>query len=196
MKRIRPVGNATLAILAGLFCAAATARAQSGGASRSASEPASGPPALQALRAATRFTQAVYVGNGQEVYPLLDAIGYQRLPLSGPLPADPGRPMTPAAVARLVDSLGRHGKLQLDPEAFSVVKREQLRRWFPAAARWMSPQDYAVVIEPGGLPGDWLGRRCCLVVRIRGRRAQIIGGNLFSAIRAAPPARPDAAGVG
>ncbi|RMF84343.1 MAG: hypothetical protein D6744_03270 [Planctomycetota bacterium] len=57
---------------------------------------------------------------------------------------------------------------------------------FPAVAAWMLPRDYALVVEPAGAGvHDWVTRRACLVIRVRGRRATIVGGNLIEVLLAA-----------
>jgi len=73
----------------------------------------------------------------------------------------------------------------LPAECAAVVEREKLRDEFPAVATWMLPtEDLAVVFRPA--PGEratgWLSYDACLVVRLRGDRATIVGGNLLEAL--------------
>jgi len=138
----------------------------------------------RALRAGLAFCAAVRRARGQAAFPLVEAIGYQPLPLSGPLPISPGRPVRPEVLARLIDKR-KAGAFDFPAECFRVVDKKTLRREFPAVARWMLPGDRALVVAPPPTPAaDWVGRRCCLVIRVRGSQATIIGGNLFAALRA------------
>ncbi len=70
-------------------------------------------------------------------------------------------------------------------ECVIVADRQTVRSAFPAVARWMLPlEDVAVLIRPPPgppVPG-WLTQEACLVVRLRGDRATIVGGNLLEAL--------------
>jgi hypothetical protein len=73
----------------------------------------------------------------------------------------------------------------LPAECAAVVEREKLRDEFPAVATWMlGMEDLAVVFRPR--PSEhvagWLTHDACLVVRLRGERATIVGGNLLEAL--------------
>lgn len=151
----------------------------------------------RALIAGLAFCDAVRRASGVEAYKQLDVVGYQPLPLEGELPEAPGKPITPSALAKRIDDrpAARAGKVPA--ELFVLTDRETLRKSYPAVARWMLPRDFALVIErPDGDSANWVARRCCIVIRLRGKRASIVGGNLFEALKQSreesakqPPAR-------
>ena len=48
----------------------------------------------------------------------------------------------------------------------------------------MLPDDRAVVFTPvDGPNGDWISRPGCLVVRLRGTRPTVMGGNLLACLK-------------
>ncbi len=136
----------------------------------------------RALRAGLAFCAAVRRADGHGAFPLIEAIGYQPLPLAGPLPIEPGRPVRPETVARLIDQRPA-GAFEFPAGCFRIADRRAVRKRFEGISRWMLPGDRALLIDP---PPDrvanWLDRPACLVVRVRGRSATIVGGNLFAAI--------------
>lgn len=151
----------------------------------------------RALIAGLEFCDAVRRADGAAAHKLLDAIGYQPLPLEGDLPEQPGKPTMPSALSGFIDSRPQSRPERIPAAYFELRERESLRRSFPAVARWMLPRDFALVIEqPDGSATNWVTRGCCLVIRIRGQEASIIGGNLFDALETRieengdrPPAR-------
>ncbi len=70
-------------------------------------------------------------------------------------------------------------------ECVIVADRQAVRAAFPAVARWMLPtEDIAILVRPPPGPPvqGGLTQEACLVVRLRGDRATIVGGNLLAAL--------------
>jgi hypothetical protein len=142
-----------------------------------------------ALRAGLQFCVAVGKPDGAHAVELVDVVGYQALPLSGPLPEKPHKPIDRQALQSQIDARQPARVGDIPAECFEALPRESLRRSFPAVARWMLPHDLALVIEPPNRSAaNWVTRRCCIVVRVRGSNPAVIGGNLFEALP--PPAKP------
>lgn len=139
-----------------------------------------------ALRAGLEFCAAVGKPSGAHAAGLLDVIGYQALPLEGELPERPDKPIDPKAFKERIDRRPRADVADISIDCFQVLDREDLRHSFPAVARWMLPDDLALVIEPPDCQKpNWVTRRACVVARVRGRKAVIVGGNLLDALRGA-----------
>ncbi len=142
-----------------------------------------------ALLAALDFALAVGRVEGKRAATVIDAVGYQSLPLAGDLPEKPDKPLPRAAIEK---SIGDRKPAEVDKltlNEFEVVTRDHLRSRFPAIATWMLAEDRAVVLRPppaGSPPTHWLGREACIVVRIRAEKATIIGGNLLEALASVP----------
>lgn len=139
-----------------------------------------------ALLAGLDFCTAIADADAARASHLLDATGYQPLPVEGPLPLDPPRLLLPAHLKEaLANRRGAPiGEVLL--ERFSVQRMEAVRAAFPAVADWMLPDDFALVVEPDAA-ARFVLRRACVVVRVRGRRPAIVGGNLLEALD--PPVR-------
>ena len=80
---------------------------------------------------------------------------------------------------------------RLTMDRVEIVPHEKLRDTFPAVATWMLPQDLAVVFRtaPADQVSNWLMHDACLVVRVRGERATVLGGSLLQALAEAAEAR-------
>jgi hypothetical protein len=193
------------------FCAAGAA-----GQSRPATQPASRPAEetiavarqrlahiksqdrtdyARGLLAALDFVVALESGDSRKIGTLVDAVGYQALPLAGELPEKPEKPLSPAAIDKIMAGLPKTDLGALPASSAEVVTRLKLVAEFPAVAVWMLPQDVAIVFRPvtGSAAPTWLSQSACVVVRIRGERATIIGGNLLEAcFMAAENAAPEA----
>jgi hypothetical protein len=147
-----------------------------------------------ALRGVFELTLATGEADGARAARLLGPVGYHALPLEGPLPEKPGKPISRAEFREVVKRRAPLATEDLCAEDLEVLGREALRKQFPAVARWMLPQDLAVVIQPAkqAPPGGWISRECCVVVRLRARKLSIMGGNLLAAL-ARPAAGNEAA---
>lgn len=139
-----------------------------------------------ALRAGLQFCLAVASADARRALEVLDATGYQPLPLRGPLLDEPGKPIGAAAMRIRIEQQP-HSALGAEPAArFTALQRRAAAELFPGVARWMLDEDWAVVFAPSGpLPG-WCQDTCCIVVRVRATRSTVIGGNLFAALEAIP----------
>lgn len=141
-------------------------------------------PRDHALLAALDFALAVGRKDATQAMRVVDAVGYQPLPLTGELPDPPERPLLLAALERQIAFLQPLEVGRLPSAAVAVRTPRELRAEFPGVAAWMLPQDWAVVFGPvpeARLPG-WLTEAACVVVRIRGERATVLGGNLVQAL--------------
>ncbi len=141
----------------------------------------------RALFVALDFVLVIGSGDGRKLGPLIDAVGYQPLPLAGALPEKPDKPLPPSVIEQSLTSLPKADLGVLPASCTALVPRTALRERFPAVATWMLPQDLAVVFRPiakSPIP-SWLAQEACVVVRIRGERATIIGGNLLQALATA-----------
>jgi len=147
-----------------------------------------------ALLTGLEFCLLMGVTDGQRAARLVDVVGYQPLPLVGDLPEDPPRPLRPEQVHDLIERRPESNVDDAPAGCFRLVDRDEVRTVFPAVADWMLPRDYALLLSvPPSRIRHWISEGACLVIRIRGRRATIVAGNLFAALsdtpRAAPPAR-------
>jgi hypothetical protein len=138
----------------------------------------------RARLAAMEMILAIGQANGREAGAVLDPVGYQSLPLEGDLPDKPEKPILPAAFEKQIAGRRPADLGELPVDLIQVVAPEGLREQFRAIATWMLPQDLAVVIRAptGHSAEDWITRDACLVVRIRGEKATILGGNLLEAL--------------
>lgn len=134
---------------------------------------------------------------------LIDPIGYQTLPLAGELPERPAKPVPAKEVAARLAGRAPVDADRLLAGQFAVLAAEELAERFPAVARWKLPDDVVVALRPAADPrvGGWVRCEACVVVRLRGRRTTIIGGNVLEALgtaAAAPSAlrgQPQGAGA-
>jgi len=134
-----------------------------------------------ALLAGLDFCMAIGAQAGDHIEKRLDVVGYQALPLSGPLPETPDKPLSAKALRELAQQRRPVNIGDLPAERFGLLTREAAREHFSAVADWMLPEDFALLVEPAELDG-WVGHTCCLVIRVRGRTATVIGGNLLAAL--------------
>lgn len=135
-----------------------------------------------ALLAATDFTLALLAGDSRTIIDSVEVIGYQPLPSDDRLAPYPQKPIAAHAIAARFAHVQTVGGV---PRAVgvTVLTRDQVRERHPAAARWMLPDDRAVVIpKPTAMASGWIVQDAFLVVRMRGRRAAIVGGNLLEAL--------------
>lgn len=139
-----------------------------------------------AYLAGVQFLLAVGAGDATRALERLDVTGYQPLPLRGPLPGEPGRPIVPEALRIRIRQQQPAALGALPHWRFSVLNRAETREHFSAVARWMLDDDLAVVFEPPAGLENWTRQPCCVVVRVRGQRATVMGGNVFAALEAAP----------
>lgn len=136
-----------------------------------------------ALRAGLEFCLALGKPDGTRCADLLDVVGYQALPPKGELPEKPDKPIDRKTLEERISRRAPARVGDISVECFKLVDRQELRASFPAVARWMLAQDFALLIEPPDAEtANWVSRPCCLVVRLRTRKATIIGGNLLAAL--------------
>ncbi len=141
----------------------------------------------RALLAGLELALAIGRADGTAAGNLIDVVGYQSLPLAGPLPERPAKPVTVKDLSRLVAARSPVDLAHLTLDQVFVATRAELQSEFPAVAAWMLPQDLAVVFRP--FPDEragWIKQPACVVVRLRGERATVIGGNLLEAVMGAP----------
>ncbi|MFN0135300.1 MAG: hypothetical protein ACKVS9_04190, partial [Phycisphaerae bacterium] len=135
-----------------------------------------------ATLAALEFCTAIAACDATRAGELLDATGFQPLPMQGPLPYPPTRPMLAvdlaasfkARTAALID--------EMLLEKVQLVKRAGVEHDFLAVAEWMLPSDHAALLEPDAQTPGWVTRRCVVVIRVRGRRPWVMGGNILAAL--------------
>jgi hypothetical protein len=199
-----------LMFLAVAFFCAGAASAQSQPTSQPATQPAPAPetvlaarqrlnrikphdrtPAERTLLVALDFALAVTQSDPKRANAVVDATGYQTLPLAGELPEKPAKPLLAPALEREILGLPRADLARLNMDRVEIVPHEKLRDSFPAVATWMLPQDFAVVFRaaPADQVSNWLAQDACLVVRIRGERATVLGGSLLQALGDAAESR-------
>ncbi|QOJ15751.1 MAG: hypothetical protein HRU75_14375 [Planctomycetia bacterium] len=138
-----------------------------------------------ALRCAIEFALAVASGNEAGAARLIDATGYQ--PLLDPAPSQPGRvpepaPLIPAArAAEWLRQLPRCDLSGVRVGAIPLLDRRAVYEFAPFAAEWMLPSDRALLLTPEAV-GGWVADPACVVVRVRGSRATVVGGTLLEAL--------------
>lgn len=135
-----------------------------------------------ATLAALEFCSAIAGCDSVKVADALDATGFQPLPLEGALPYPPVRPMLPVD---LTESFKARTAVSIDEvllEKVQIVKRAGVEHDFPAVAEWMLPGDHAAVLDPDPQTPGWVTRRCVVVIRVRGRRPWVMGGNILTAL--------------
>ncbi|MBK9127361.1 MAG: hypothetical protein IPM13_06135 [Phycisphaerales bacterium] len=127
---------------------------------------------------------AVSAADGDRAVRWLDATGYQPLPLEGPLPDPPGKPVLAAEITGQIKSRPAAPIAGLPPEAVAVLRRGDVAARFASVGQWMLPGDFGVVFEAAHdfREPPWLARDALVVVRVRGSRATVIGGNLLEAL--------------
>jgi hypothetical protein len=133
----------------------------------------------RALQAAIGFCLVLMARDGHGGA-WLDAIGYHCLPLEGELAEEPARPLSGDDLRQRLGSRRLAHIADLPVDRFQVLSPAKVSEGFPAIARWMLPNDRAVLVRPPG-GSSWVQRECCIVVRIRGGRAAVVGGNLLEA---------------
>jgi hypothetical protein len=139
-----------------------------------------------ALRCGAEIVLALGAGNIDGAVRFVDPVGYQPLPLDGPLPETPERPIAAEALAERLRACRLEGVERLPATSLEVLNRDGALERFPAVGRWMQRQDVVVLVhgaDTGGMP--WLTQRACLVVRVRAGRPSVLGGNLLAALRSA-----------
>lgn len=146
-------------------------------------------PELIAERAALHFLLAVAVGDGQHAVRVLDTVGYQSLPFGRDLPEDPPRPVRAEALAMWISALPESDIHRHSASVVKLLRAEAVRPAFPAVERWALSGDYFLVIERVPEARNWVRQRACLVVRVRGSTATVVGGNLLAALE--ETSRPD-----
>lgn len=144
----------------------------------------------RALLAGLDFVLALGKSDGRRAAILIDAVGYQPLPVEGELPEKPEKPIPPSEIHKLVAGRPMVNVADRPSDEIKVVDAGALRTEFPAVATWMLPQDWAVVFRAAsdGHAGRWITRDACIVVRIRADRPTILGGNLLEVLAAAAEA--------
>jgi len=137
-----------------------------------------------AIKGALEFALALGNAEGERAGQVLDATGYQPLPLEGDLPENPPRTLSVASIIAKVQKRKTHPLGALPADCVQCLDVAATRELFPAVGRWMLPDDRAVLFAPVAAPnGDWITRRACLVVRIRGTRPIVMGGNLLACLK-------------
>lgn len=140
-------------------------------------------PAELAARSAYEFCLAAGAADGERAAQVTDAVGYQALPPEGDLPESAERPIPVEQVQVEIAKRRRGDVARLPIETLATQTRGELRAQFPAVAKWMLPDDFALVATPSqDAGGQWITKPACLVVRVRGNRATIVGGNLLAAL--------------
>lgn len=143
-------------------------------------------PADFALRAGLDFALALSRADGTRAAALVEVTGFQSLPLTGDLPEKPQAALTAPMIQQQVAA---RPKVEIEGwplSHFELLPREAIQGDFDAVARWMLPHDYALVFKPQTDPqaAGWVSRTACIVIRVRGGKPTIVGGNLFEALRA------------
>ncbi|MGD8453721.1 MAG: hypothetical protein PVJ57_18055 [Phycisphaerae bacterium] len=135
-----------------------------------------------ALVAALDLVVALGAADGPRAAELIDAVGYEPLPMWGPLPLDPPRPIPRDEIATRFAQRPRAPLDLLPPTCLDTMDQKTLLKEFPAAGTWMLPQDWAVIIRPIEGQTGWVSRRTYLIVRVRAGKPAIIGGDLLAAL--------------
>lgn len=145
-----------------------------------------------AMRTALEFCIALGEGAGDRATRVLDATGYQPVPGEGeahPTPAnenavpEPPRPRGAVDIATQIGALPRIDLANASSDAFELTPRTKLMMSMPGAAAWMLPSDHAIVLRPTAFGGSWPKQPACLIVRVRGAKATVVGGNLLESLR-------------
>ncbi len=132
-----------------------------------------------AQRGALEWLRAVAQPDADRAVALVDAAGYQALPSAGPLPDQPERPVALEALKAGVVARPAAHWLELPAACCEVVDAKAGAARFAAAATWMLPSDWLVVLHPVSDRPDWLARDACIVVRVRGDKPWIMGGTFL-----------------
>lgn len=139
-----------------------------------------------ALRAALEFCVALGAADAPRIEAYLDATGFHPLPTEGLLSDQTPQPLEPGALAAKLAARKPVDIAALPAALWEPLTIEDVSRLYPAMAEWMLPsQDVVIRVQPGSPPAAWLAQPACLVVRVRGQRATVIGGSLLAALR--PP---------
>lgn len=138
-----------------------------------------------ALRAALVFFIATGEGATDKAASVLDAVGYQELPLEGPLPEIAERPVRREELAERIGGVSRFASGGFPMGRVEVMTRRAARNEFPAVADWMLPKDMLIVFRAAGEEGsdDPLRVDAVLVVRLRARKPTIVAGTLLECLR-------------
>jgi hypothetical protein len=138
--------------------------------------------------AALDFVLALAQASGARAVAVVDAAGYDALPLVGPLPERPAKGLYPHVLEPQI-SARRPIKVDGVPtETLQVLTAEKLKDRAPTVAAWMlTTNDRAVVLAPPQprVPG-WLEREAYLVIRVRAERGTVVAGTLLAALDAGP----------
>lgn len=138
----------------------------------------------QALRCAAALCLAMGAQDMDTLAGLLDAVGYQPLPLRGELPLSPARP---TQLSEIRARLATHPRLRLDgldASTLELMTRGAARELWPAVAQWILPTDFVVLARPSPQHPAWVTQTCCLVVRVRDNgTVVVVGGNLLEVLR-------------
>lgn len=141
-------------------------------------------PRELALKGALEFALALGNAEGERAAQVLDATGYLPLPLEGDLPETPPHTLSVANLITKVQKRKTHPIGALPADCVQCLDAAATRALFPAVGRWMLPDDRVIVFAPVDAPnGDWITRRGCLVVRIRGTRPTVMGGNVLACLK-------------
>lgn len=131
-----------------------------------------------ALRAGLEFLIALGSADGAAAAQVVEAVGFQPLPLgeilpNPPLPLIPSETLKKCVSARTVLPIR-----DLPLDAVEIVGRDRLRAFAPAMAHWMLSSDWAVILD-GESVSALFSEPVVLIVRIRAGRPTIMGGNLL-----------------
>lgn len=138
-----------------------------------------------ALATVLRFCAAIGRADGPAAAEPIDAVGYQKLPLTGPLSELPEKPVAGKSLAEEIARFRPAAVGDVPLARFRVETPFSIESQHPAVAAWALESDLVIVIDPEPGISGWIQQTACIVVRLRGGKPTIIGGNLFDAYRAA-----------
>lgn len=135
-----------------------------------------------ALQAGLEFSLAFANVDGERAAALVEAVGFQPFATNAPLSENPSAPHLPTVIREQVGARQRISLGQTALTNFSIRDCEELRAEFPYMAQWMLADDLAVVISPDEQVANWISEKSVLIIRMRGRRATVAGGNFFQSL--------------
>lgn len=138
-----------------------------------------------AFHTGLEFCLSLANADGERTAGLVEAVGFQPFSSNAPLPENPPPPHLPKVIREQTQARRPMPIGQAALSMFSIRDREQLHAEFPYMAQWMLPDDFAVVISPDEKDEqltNWLPEKAALIVRMRGRRATVAGGNFFQTL--------------